>query len=180
MDPVTLLIIGAVIILVIGRRLAGEPLSARRVAVMPLLLLVIGVYEFGKSDPHMTTADWGAVAVEMVMMLVLGAVRGLTIALYERDGHLWLRYRWSTVAVWVVSIALRLGVGAVASSAGVHLPSSALFLTLGVSFVGEALVVGPRALASGTAFAPSSSQRRGGAQGGERGSAAPTPSRRGR
>lgn len=179
MDPLTILIIAAVIVVVIGRRLAGEPLSARRLAIMPLALLVVGIDQFAQAKVGLPAAAWAYLGVEAVVMLALGAVRGMTIALYERDGHLWYRYRWTTLAIWLLAIALRVGSGVLAAAAGVHLPSQAMYLTLGISFVGEAMVVGPRALGMGTPLAPSKSQRRIAAHGGPAGghaSSSPSPS----
>jgi hypothetical protein len=74
---------------------------------------------------------------------------------YERAGHLWYKYSALTIVVWVLSIGVRLGVGALGHVLGATVPmTSASLVMLGVTLLGEAAIVGTRAMRSGVAFAP--------------------------
>src|SRR5690242_12488254 len=105
--------VAALVVLLIGRRLVGEPLQARRVFILPLVVAVVGAYQLSQLHHDLGAdvrpLDVGVLAAEAGLAVALGAVRGLTVQVFVRDGHLWQRYRPLTIAVWVVSIAVRLG-----------------------------------------------------------------------
>jgi hypothetical protein len=86
----------------------------------------------------------------------LGLARGITIRVFVRDGHLWQKYTFATIAVWVTSIVIRLGVDYAGHLAGANTSMliGSLTLALGLSFLGEAAVVGSRGLRLGAPFAP--------------------------
>ncbi|MEU8639849.1 hypothetical protein AB0C38_47295 [Amycolatopsis sp. NPDC048633] len=86
--------------------------------------------------------------------LGFGAVRAATTVLFERAGVLWLRYTPWTFAVWVVAAAANFGLGALAVSAGMHEEARPMTLSIGVSLLGEALVVARRAKGTGLPYAP--------------------------
>ena len=154
MNLITVLLVLAAIGYVLVRRFAGEPLEGRRLAVLPIVLVVVGVAQL--RGVHATPIDVVVLAVEGLVAVGLGTVRGATVHVYARDGHLWYRYRPLTIAVWVVSALVRLG-GSVAGhalGADTKVLGAALVLMVGLSLLGEALIVGRRALASGVPFAP--------------------------
>jgi hypothetical protein len=105
MNLLTVLITAAVIVFVLIRRFAGEPLEGRRLVILPLAVTVIGATQLG--DLHFSPLDVAVLAVEGLAAAALGAVRGTTVQVYSRDGHLWYRYRPLTIAVWIASILLR-------------------------------------------------------------------------
>jgi hypothetical protein len=146
MSILQVLIIAAVVVFVIVRRFAGSPVQARSL-VLPLGVTAYGVVMLRHA--HVGTVDVAFLAVEVLLALAVGALRGTTIRLYVRDGYLWQRYQWSTLAAWVAAIALRVGLSVVGQLAGVHLVTQSLLLVLGLSLVAEALVVGRRALRHG-------------------------------
>jgi hypothetical protein len=41
--------------------------------------------------------------------VVLGLARGATVAVYDRDGASWLRYRPATLWLWLATVAVRVG-----------------------------------------------------------------------
>lgn len=154
MSLVQIVLIVAVFGYVMWRRLAGEPLQARRLALVPAALVVWGGYQLAHQH-HITALDVALVAVETVVALGLGLVRGVTIMVYEHGGHLWYRYRPLTIAVWFASALIRLGLGVGGHLMGATLgATSTLTLMLGATFLGEAAVVGARALRTGVPFAP--------------------------
>ncbi|NBH10082.1 DUF1453 domain-containing protein [Amycolatopsis sp. SID8362] len=143
-------VLAAVVVLVI-RRLRGEPLVAREVFGAPAVLIAIGAY--GLTKLGLTAADAVWLALGSAIGLGFGAVRAATTRLFERDGVLWLRYTPWTFAVWVVAAAVNFGFGALAVSAGMHEEARPMTLSIGVSLLGEALVVARRAKVIGLPYA---------------------------
>jgi hypothetical protein len=154
MQITQLLLIAAVLVLVVGQRLKGQPLTSRRLLLLPAIVLVAGLYQ--SRDSQFSPGTLALLAVSAVITLGLGALRGATVGVYEQNGHLWYRYRWTTIAVWAVAIAVRLGISALAHTSGVVLPAGELMIALGLGLLGEGLVVAPRAYRTGVPFAPRS------------------------
>ncbi|MBT2385507.1 DUF1453 family protein [Streptomyces sp. ISL-11] len=150
-------VIAAVVIVVVIKRLRGEPLNARDLLVTPLVLTGIGISSLVKADP--TAADLTWVTLGAVLGVALGAVRGVTITVFERDGVLWQRYTGRTFLVMAGSVALMAGYGFLAAKAGMHEDARPVQLTIGVSFLGESLAVGLRGRATGVPFAPERGRR---------------------
>jgi hypothetical protein len=148
MQPVQIILIVALLIYVIVRRLQGLPLRIGRVLVVPLVVLALGVSQL----THLEARDIALLTVKAVVGLGLGALRGATIALYERRGYLWFRYRPVTVAIWLATVAVRvvLQIGLPVGSAG----SASLTVALAVSLLGEGVIVAVRAQRTRVAFAP--------------------------
>jgi FtsH-binding integral membrane protein len=155
-----IVVAAAILVFVIGRRLAGEPLKAGRITVLPLALAVIGLYQVSKA-PHLSPTDIGLIAVEAVIAVGIGLLRGSTIKVFVRDGHLWQKYSWATVGLWLVSILLRFGMtgGAVLLGADRSVMQTAILLTLGLTFAGEGAIIALRARALGAPYAPRDSRR---------------------
>jgi hypothetical protein len=136
----TYVLIAAGVLYVLVRRFMGEPLNARDLLAPPAFLLFFGIR-----------------AVEEFRVLYLlplaagfafGVVRGMTIRLFERDGHLWQRYTPWTLVVWVTSLGASIGLGLLI---GGHAPTQ---LSIGVSMLGELCAIGAKALNTGVPFAP--------------------------
>ncbi|MFG2844330.1 DUF1453 domain-containing protein [Kitasatospora sp. NPDC048296] len=92
--------------------------------------------------------------VGAVLGTAFGAIRGATIRVYEREGVLWQRYTGWTFLMAAVSLAVMTGFAMLAEHNGLAADARPVQLSIGVGFLGEALVVGRRALSSGTPFAP--------------------------
>ncbi|WP_436523102.1 hypothetical protein [Actinoplanes sp. HUAS TT8] len=161
MNLATALLVIVVIVYAMVRRFLGEPLSARRLILLPLLLSAYGVYQVAQTDLVHRGADLTALFLGGVLAIAGGALRGRTVRVFVRDGHVWYRYTWATIAVWGGLIALRLGQAAAAVAIGADRPvlTASLVLSLGLSFLGEGAVVGPRAMATGAPFAPRRRER---------------------
>jgi hypothetical protein len=152
MNYAALLVIPIVIVFVIGRRFAGQPLRSQS-PVIPIGLTVWAGYNLVKE--HLTVPDLGFLAVCLVLGVISGLARGVTVHLYAKDGHLWTRYRWTTAVIWVAMIAVRIGLIAGAHVTGLGLDQTwPTMLTLGVSLIAEAGVVGLRAARTGVPLAP--------------------------
>ncbi|WP_171170035.1 CcdC protein domain-containing protein [Streptomyces sp. I05A-00742] len=146
-------IIAVVLIVVVVKRLRGEPLNARDLAVPPVVLVTIGVVTLAKAE-EVTSADLAWVVPGAVLGAALGAVRARTVRLFEKDGVLWQRYTGRTFLVLAGSLVVMAAYGFVATKAGLHEEARPTQLNVGVSFLGESLVLGFRGLRSGVPFAP--------------------------
>lgn len=155
-SPLTILLVVAAVGYVLWSRMKGQPLNLKRMLVLPVVLMVLGITDLtGSSAPHLTPKDIAFLVVSAAIAAVLGAARGATIELYPQQGELWQRYRRITVGLWVTLIAARLIVIVIASAVGASAGAgtSTLLLTLGVSLLAEAAIVGPRALSTGLPLA---------------------------
>jgi|ERR1041384_2479686 hypothetical protein len=142
-----------VVVLVIGlvvKRFIGEPLNLRDLAVPPLVLTGIGIYHL-VNDVHLTGGEIVWVVGGSLVGLVFGAVRGLTPRLFVSNGHLWQRYTVWTVVVWVVSAAANFGIGHLS---GLSTEVRPMTLSIGISVLGEAIILGARGFAAKVPFAP--------------------------
>ncbi|MCD9194545.1 DUF1453 domain-containing protein [Streptomyces albireticuli] len=151
-------IIAVVLIVVVVKRLKGEPVNARDLLAPPLILIGIGVASVVRAD-DVTGADLGWLIPGAVLGVALGAARGATIEVFERGGVLWQRYTGKSFAVATGSLVLMAGFGFLAARAGTHASARPAQLNIGVSFLGEALVVAARGWSSGVPFAPERGSR---------------------
>ncbi|MEV6349021.1 hypothetical protein [Actinoplanes sp. NPDC051851] len=150
MDTTTLLIV-ALVGYALYRRFTGEPLEARRLVVLPIALVGMGLYQVAAGGFPRALLDLALLGSGALIALAGGVARGLTVRVFVRDGHAWQRYTWVTALVWAGLALLRFGQyeAGIALGADPAVLTSALVLALGLSFVGEAAVVGTRALATG-------------------------------
>lgn len=151
MNLAQIVLIVFVAALVIGKRMTGRPVDARRSVVMPGVLAVYGLVVLHKSGAALTRTDLIWLVLQAAVSVVIGVARGCTIRLYERDGVVWARYRPITLLLWLGSIAARfaLEAAAVASGADKAAMTSSIMLLFGLSLAAESLIVLPRAHASG-------------------------------
>jgi hypothetical protein len=141
----------AVVVFVMGSRLAGRPLRARSLVVIPAALTIAGLAQL----PHLGAAAIAVLVVEVAFGFGLGALRGVTVSVYEKAGHAWFRYRPSTVAIWVVTIAARVAMVFGTRVVDVGLVGTGpILLSLGLSLFGEAAVVAVKAQRMNVPFAP--------------------------
>ncbi|WP_216205028.1 DUF1453 domain-containing protein [Amycolatopsis aidingensis] len=145
-----------VLVVVVGfaivRRFLGEPLTAREVFVLPLVLLGIG--GFGLREVAVTGTDVLWLGIGGLAGCGVGYLRGRTVRLFRRDGVLWQRYTGWTVLVWVVSIVVNSGIGLLAEQCGMNPDARPLPLLIGISLLGEMACVALRARALGVPYAP--------------------------
>jgi hypothetical protein len=148
-------------VLVVGylmaSRLRGRPVTWRGLIVMPAILTVIGLVELVQHAAQVRGLGVALLVAGSAVSLVFGIARGATVKLYQRDGYLWQRYQPITLVWWLVLIAVKIGmdVGAHLMHAPLAGSSQAIMLTLGITLLGAAVAIAPRALASGVPFAPS-------------------------
>ncbi|MGW3009950.1 DUF1453 domain-containing protein [Streptomyces sp. NPDC001219] len=146
-------IIAAVVIAVVIKRMIGEPVNAKDLFVAPAILTGIGVLSLIKKT-DLTGTDLTWVSTGAVLGVALGALRGATVQLIDRGGVLWQRYTGRTFLALIGALAVTAGFHVLAVKMGMHANARPLQLSIGVSFLGESLMVGRRGMTSGIPFAP--------------------------
>ncbi|KAA9158099.1 DUF1453 domain-containing protein [Amycolatopsis acidicola] len=134
---------------VLVRRLAGDLAEAKRMLVLPGVLVVIGISQLG--DVRSATAMVFVVVTGLVSV-VFGVLRGLSVRVYERDGVAAMRYTGLTIVFWVLNIAAKFGanflLGVLDRSAG-SAAGNTLMLTLGAGLLVEGVIVLAQAMRTG-------------------------------
>ncbi|MCH6160020.1 DUF1453 domain-containing protein [Streptomyces marispadix] len=153
------LLIAALVAGLVIKRLYGEPLNARELLGAPVILTGVGVWNVAKTADVLTAADIGWVAGGSVLGFALGALRGRTVSVFERDGVAWQRYTIRTFLAAVGSFAVMGAFGYLAVRAGMHEHARPLTLSIGVSYLGESLAVALSGLATGLPFAAEGARR---------------------
>ncbi|MEV4510486.1 hypothetical protein AB0K00_16145 [Dactylosporangium sp. NPDC049525] len=167
MNLTTALLIAAAVLYLLVRRFTGEPLQARRLVLPPVLLVAWGGYAVSQAFTAGTLAhavlDGAVLGAGAVLGVAGGLVRGLTVRVFVRDGHLWYRYTALTLLVWIVLIGARFAENAAGRALGADAAvlAAALPFMLGLSLLAEAAVTGRRAIATGVPFAPRETRRGG-------------------
>ncbi|MFD8494704.1 DUF1453 domain-containing protein [Amycolatopsis sp. NPDC059657] len=143
-----IVLIIAVIGYVLVRRMTGQPAEAKRMLVLPAILVVVGLSDLGSATRSGIALTF--LVVTTAIGVALGALRGLTIRLYHQDDIVFMRYTWVTVLLWVANIGVKLGAGALLAALDKGTDSNnAMFVSLGFGLLAEGLVVLAKALRSG-------------------------------
>ncbi|OLT12184.1 hypothetical protein BJF78_25000 [Pseudonocardia sp. CNS-139] len=101
-----------------------------------------------------------AVGVELLVTAALGVARGAAVRLSERDGYLYQRGGWPLVALWIVSIGIRVAPVVLLGGAAAAATTATLTLSLGVSLAVQSLVLAARVRADGRPLRPGGADRR--------------------
>ena len=146
---VSALLVLAAVSYVLASRWRGRPIVFRRLLLLPAVLSGYGLLQFtGASSRDLRAVDVTLIAAGVAVSAGMGLVRGMSVSVFERDGRPWMRYRFSTLALWAATVAVRLAVvvvsNAVGASAATHGP--AIVLSVGVTLLAEAAVVARRGL----------------------------------
>jgi hypothetical protein len=140
-------VIGAVLVLfIIYRQLVRRPVEGRQLVVLPLVLAVLGLYNLNRQPPAASAAVIALVA-SLATAVVLGLARGLSMRVWQDAGSVLRQGAPITAALWIIAIALRIAIGAIAHRAGVaqSVTFGELPLFLGVTLAAQNLVIWMRA-----------------------------------
>jgi hypothetical protein len=132
-----------VLVWVVRRQMSERRVGARRVFTVPLIMAVIGIASLVNDKPHadklLSATGLGLLAVGLVIGVGMGVARALSQRLYWRDGVAYARGTGLTMALWLGTVALRIGMAAL--GAVLHAPEGTgeilifLALTLAVQNV---------------------------------------------
>jgi hypothetical protein len=138
----------AIILLLVVTRVRGRRLEPVRLLVADLILIAVGIGEsvpvLHNSSLHGT--DYLIGGIDLLDSLIIGTIRGFTVRLYQRDGAPWYRYGAATVALWALSILIRIALATVASArhASPLIAGGDLLFMLGLALLGQNLVIARR------------------------------------
>jgi len=120
---------------VVYKQVRGTLLDRRTLVLMPLLLTAVGGYLTLKALPGASAAELGLLAADLLLLAGLGVLRSTTTTLTERDGTTFQKGSAVTIGLWVLTVAVRIGVVALGTALGVTGPltSASIALSLGVS-----------------------------------------------
>jgi hypothetical protein len=118
-------LVGGAITFMVYRQFARRPVGeSRRSLVVALALVVWGLF----SVSHVPVAGLGGLALTAAGVaagLILGVIRGSSMRIWQgEDGITWQRGTVALALLWAVSIAVRVGLGLVASRNGVSQSAS--------------------------------------------------------
>ena len=134
----TLLIaIGAFLLVlrVIAKQTKGSVVTVRGLVVIPLILLAVGL--LGARDA-LTTAgsrDLVLFAADLILLLALGAARGASVTVTERDGGAFQKGTKWTLVLWIATIGARIAIMVADHAIGIDpaLANASFAVTLGVT-----------------------------------------------
>ncbi|SEF28979.1 hypothetical protein SAMN05421837_104450 [Amycolatopsis pretoriensis] len=120
---------------VVYKQVRGTLLNRRTLTVMPLILVAVGGYLAAKALPGSSAGELGLLAADLVLLAGLGVLRSTTTTLTPRDGTTFQKGSAITIGLWVLTIAVRVGLAALGTALGVAGPltTASIALTLGVS-----------------------------------------------
>lgn len=159
MDNLPTVIIALLILgYVLWNQTKGRPVVLRRLVVLPAVLIIWGLTNAKHAPASTGAVDAGLVFLDVVLSLALGAWRASTVQLSERNGFLYQQGRWSTIALWALSIATRVALVGVGHAEHAHLATSDVLLPVmfGLSIAAQSAVVAWRGSRTGVPFAPRS------------------------
>lgn len=149
MSAVLGILIGVVVLVrVIGRQVTGSVVTPKGLALMPAILLGLGLLSLS-SVAHLATAgELAFLALECVVLLGLGVARGASIRLSTTDQGLFQKGTAATLVLWLVTIGLRIGTTVAAAALWPHSPVSqaTIALTIGLTIGAQNAMVYRRAL----------------------------------
>lgn len=141
-----LLIVVPLVVLVV-RRIRGEPLDLKDAMVTPIVLLAIGTHMIIQVAP--TAIDLAWLAGLSVISLAFGVARSVTIVIERRGDEFVQRYQWTTFALLLTSLAVGAVLGLLAQHFGMHEEARPLTFTIGLGLGGEGAVTLIRAAQRG-------------------------------
>ncbi|MEZ0115983.1 hypothetical protein ABH920_010025 [Catenulispora sp. EB89] len=156
MGPLEVLAAIAIAAYVIARQFVGETLRAKRVVVLPAILLVVGISGLHHGARHPGPTDYACIATGAAVAAAIGLAQGIVMRLEAREGVLWGRMPKAGLWLWLGLVVSRLLFTLVATGldAKVAASSAPILLTLGANRLAMAGVIVLRAQSMGIPFAP--------------------------
>jgi hypothetical protein len=150
MTLANVLIYAALIALVLARRFRGHPIgNLKALFAVPVVVTIIGYVDLshGGLKPIAVTLT----VIGGILSLGLGSLRGRADKLSERDGSPYVQWGVTSLILFAVNIAAKLVLDLIGVAAGETFSAAgkSLIFTLGLTLVGEAIVL---SLRSGTAW----------------------------
>jgi hypothetical protein len=132
----------AVVAFVLARRVRGEAVPApKKLLLLPAIVSFIGIENL--SHIKMNTIDVAVVVAGSVLSLALGVLRGRVDKLTIVNGSPYMSWGATSLIVFAVNIVAKvvLDLAGVAIGGTTHALTSSVLLSLGLTLLGEALVI---------------------------------------
>jgi hypothetical protein len=144
-----------VLAVVIAGQVHGQMLRGRRVLVLPVVLLIIGLAGLAALR-GMTALAVGLIGLSTTIAAAIGLAQGAYMQLEERPGGLWGRMPGRAMWLWGALVLSRVAVIALGALLGAKAASSAgvILFVLGVNRLAQGGVITLRAMVAGIPFAP--------------------------
>jgi hypothetical protein len=152
------LIYVALIALVLARRFRGHPIeNVKKLFVLPVVVTIIGYGDLthGGLKPLAVTLT----VIGAILSLGLGSLRGRADKISQRDGFPFVQWGVLSLILFAVNIAAKLVLDVIGVAAGETFSTAgkSLIFTLGLTLVGEAIVLSVRSGAAWSGGARSGS-----------------------
>jgi hypothetical protein len=133
---------GLVLIWVVFRQMRPRPLRTRSL-VIPGVITVIGLLAIAHAAKkgHLTAPDMEWLGIDLGIGVVTGTARALTVRLYQSNGRVWRQGRPLTIVLWVVTVGVKIGLGALAGRSAAGTTVIDLLMTLGVTLAVQQTVL---------------------------------------
>jgi hypothetical protein len=137
----------ALIVFVVARRMRGEAVPApKKLFLLPLVVGAIGLQNL--THAKVNAVDIAVIAAGCALSLILGLLRGRLDKVSMVNGAPYMAWSAGSVAVFAVNVVAKLALdaGGVVAGGTTAALSSSILLSLGLTLLGEAVVVWLRAL----------------------------------
>jgi hypothetical protein len=134
---VNALVILAIIGLVLARQLRPRVVAGGRWWLVPAVLVVLSIRSGGSLiDGQHEQAAVALFSAELALGAVMGIVWAATTRMWTAsDGRVMAQGTKATLAVWVLGVAARVGLYAVAAAVGVHQSSSSVMIAIAATLL---------------------------------------------
>jgi hypothetical protein len=132
------------------RQMHDHPISREGLIKLPIIFAAVGALSLTTQDVPTDAAAVAYVAFSLALSVALGVWRGAVIPTWRNAAGEWMsKGNRLTITLWIVLIGAKVAMGTVASITG-WFPASTtgeVFLSLGLSFAAQNLVVARRTIA---------------------------------
>ncbi|MFD9821264.1 DUF1453 domain-containing protein [Streptomyces violascens] len=128
----------AVVALILVRQFKPQQLGGdgRKWWIIPAVLVFFAVKNGGLVDQHHQAGSIALLGAELVTGVLMGVGWAWTSKIWtEPDGTVWSRGTKATAGIWVLGIALRVGLAGLGALAGIHMGTGALLAALAASLL---------------------------------------------
>lgn len=146
MSALSVLLYVALIAYVLGRKVQGQAVTeARKLFVLPVVVIVIGYGDLSRSG--LGAADLVVTVIGSIVALALGVQRGRADKVSVRDGAPFVQWGVASLVLFGANIVAKVVIDLIGLAAGATVDGAehSLVFTLGLTLIGEALVLWLRA-----------------------------------
>jgi membrane protein CcdC involved in cytochrome C biogenesis len=135
-----------VLVVVIARQLQERELTSRRIVVLPLVFVVLAFMTDHQLLHRLASVGaLGLLVLGLVLAVATGTARAMTMRVRRVGGTVLTKGNGRTLALWFVTLALRVGEGALAYALGIQQGAGEAMLFAAATFATQGAVLAWRA-----------------------------------